>query len=109
MVAWWRLRQAPGLILCLHTHTRAHTHTHTQEWNEIQYNGVHWEPPMGAGAPGEIHEDKTYTFKYPRPPKCVKRVCVASARTREGHRPPPPRTHMHHRCTLHTRRAYVLV
>jgi 1,4-alpha-glucan branching enzyme len=39
-----------------------------QEWNEIQYNGVHYEPPL-VGAPGEIHEDKTYTFKYPRPQK----------------------------------------
>lgn len=40
----------------------------TQEWNEIQYNGVHWEPEQ-VGAPGEVHSDKKYTFKYPRPPK----------------------------------------
>ena len=39
-----------------------------QEWNEIQYNGVYYEPPE-AGAPGEIHPDKSYTFKYPRPPR----------------------------------------
>jgi 1,4-alpha-glucan branching enzyme len=40
----------------------------TQEWNEIQFNGVHWQPEQ-IGAPGELHTDKTYTFKYPRPPK----------------------------------------
>jgi 1,4-alpha-glucan branching enzyme len=40
----------------------------TQEWNEIQFNGVHYEPPT-AGAPGEVHPDKAYTFKYPRPPR----------------------------------------
>mmetsp|Transcript_10988 Transcript_10988/g.19036 ORF Transcript_10988/g.19036 Transcript_10988/m.19036 type:complete len:859 (+) Transcript_10988:107-2683(+) len=40
----------------------------TQEWNEIQYNGVHWEPTE-VGAPGEVHPDKKYTFKYPRPTK----------------------------------------
>ncbi len=40
----------------------------TQEWNEIQYNGVHYEPPE-VGEPGEIAEGKRYTFKYPRPPK----------------------------------------
>lgn len=40
----------------------------TQEWNEVQFNGVHWEPPE-VGAPGEVHPDKKYTFKYPRPPK----------------------------------------
>jgi 1,4-alpha-glucan branching enzyme len=40
----------------------------TQEWNEIQYNGVHWQPPE-AGAPGEVAEGKAYTWKWPRPPK----------------------------------------
>jgi 1,4-alpha-glucan branching enzyme len=40
----------------------------TQEWNEIQFNGVHWEP-QEKGAPGEIAADKSYTFKYPRPPR----------------------------------------
>lgn len=40
----------------------------TQEWNEIQFNGVHWLPTE-VGAPGEVHEDKAYTFKYPRPSK----------------------------------------
>ncbi|KAG2445373.1 hypothetical protein HYH02_008838 [Chlamydomonas schloesseri] len=40
----------------------------TQAWNEIQFNGVHWDPPE-TGAPGEIASDKKYTFKYPRPPR----------------------------------------
>lgn len=40
----------------------------TQEWNEVLFNGVYYEPPL-KGAPGEIHPDKSYTFKYPRPPK----------------------------------------
>jgi 1,4-alpha-glucan branching enzyme len=44
----------------------------TQEWNEIQFNGVHWDPEQ-KGAPGEVPVvgavDKAYTFKYPRPPK----------------------------------------
>mmetsp|Transcript_38602 Transcript_38602/g.114639 ORF Transcript_38602/g.114639 Transcript_38602/m.114639 type:complete len:851 (-) Transcript_38602:12-2564(-) len=40
----------------------------TQEWNEIQFNGINWEPEE-VGAPGEVHPDKAYTFKYPRPPK----------------------------------------
>ncbi|EFJ46288.1 1,4-alpha-glucan branching enzyme II, partial [Volvox carteri f. nagariensis] len=40
----------------------------TQEWNEILFNGVHWDPPE-KGAPGEVAENKAYTFKYPRPPK----------------------------------------
>ena len=40
----------------------------TQEWNEIQYNGVHYEPPK-KGAPGVIEPDAAYTFKYPRPPR----------------------------------------
>ncbi|GFH30443.1 Aamy domain-containing protein, partial [Haematococcus lacustris] len=38
------------------------------EWNEVLFNGVHYEPPE-KGAPGEIHPLKSYTFKYPRPPK----------------------------------------
>lgn len=43
----------------------------TQEWNEIQYNGVNWQPEE-RGEPGEPplpEEDKAYTFKYPRPEK----------------------------------------
>ncbi|PSC69000.1 starch branching enzyme isoform B [Micractinium conductrix] len=40
----------------------------TQEWNEIQFNGVHYEPPE-VGRPGVLEADKSYTFKYPRPPK----------------------------------------
>ncbi|EFN58941.1 hypothetical protein CHLNCDRAFT_29960 [Chlorella variabilis] len=43
----------------------------TQEWNEIQFNGVYYEPPGGPGLPGVIEEDKKYTFKYPRPPRCT--------------------------------------
>ncbi|GMH39251.1 hypothetical protein BSKO_07149 [Bryopsis sp. KO-2023] len=38
----------------------------TQEWDEIQYNGVYWEPES-VGRPGEIDPDKAYTFAYPRP------------------------------------------
>lgn len=38
----------------------------TQEWNEIQYNGVHYEPAEAA-APGVYEEGKAYTFKYDRP------------------------------------------
>ena len=38
----------------------------TQEWNEIQYNGVYWQPPE-AGAPGVYDSAKSYTFKYERP------------------------------------------
>ena len=38
----------------------------TQEWDEVQYNGVYWDPPE-VGAPGEVDPDKKYTFKYPRP------------------------------------------
>lgn len=37
-----------------------------QAWDEVQFNGAHWEPPE-VGAPGEVHPDKKYTFKYPRP------------------------------------------
>jgi hypothetical protein len=39
-----------------------------QEWNEILFNGVYYEP-LQKGAPGEIDPDKSYTFKYPRPAK----------------------------------------
>jgi 1,4-alpha-glucan branching enzyme len=37
-----------------------------QEWNEIQFNGVYYEPPE-VGYPGVLEEGKSYTFKYPRP------------------------------------------
>eukprot|EP00878_Enallax_costatus_P000275 GHUV01000346.1.p1 GENE.GHUV01000346.1~~GHUV01000346.1.p1 ORF type:complete len:864 (+),score=177.11 GHUV01000346.1:148-2739(+) len=40
----------------------------TQEWNEVLFNGVYWCPDQ-VGAPGEVHPDKKYTFKYPRPPR----------------------------------------
>jgi hypothetical protein len=45
--------------------------TAAQEWNEIQYNGVYYAPPEGNSAPGELHPNKHYTFKYPRPARCV--------------------------------------
>ena len=38
----------------------------TQEWNEIQFNGVYYEPAQAA-APGVYDVNKSYTFKYPRP------------------------------------------
>ena len=40
----------------------------TQEWNEIQYNGVYWQPPEAA-EPGVVDAERSYTFKYPRPPR----------------------------------------
>ncbi|KAL4441059.1 hypothetical protein ABPG77_010490 [Micractinium sp. CCAP 211/92] len=41
----------------------------TQEWNEIQYNGVYYDPPETSSVPGVLEEDKKYVFKYPRPPR----------------------------------------
>lgn len=39
----------------------------TQEWDEIQFNGVHYDPPKKA-APGVVAKpDESYTFKWPRP------------------------------------------
>jgi 1,4-alpha-glucan branching enzyme len=38
----------------------------TQEWNEIQFNGVYYDPPKAA-APGVYDKEKAYTFKWPRP------------------------------------------
>lgn len=39
----------------------------TQEWDEIQFNGVHYDPPKKA-APGVVAgPDEAYTFKWPRP------------------------------------------
>ena len=40
----------------------------TQEWNEIQFNGVYYDPPEAA-APGVFDPTKLYTFAYPRPVK----------------------------------------
>jgi 1,4-alpha-glucan branching enzyme len=42
----------------------------TQAAGEIQFNGVHWDPPK-KGAPGVTPPDgdTAYTFKYPRPPR----------------------------------------
>jgi 1,4-alpha-glucan branching enzyme len=41
----------------------------TQEWNEVQFNGVYFEPPQ-KGEPGQLpDQDTSYTFKYPRPPQ----------------------------------------
>ena len=47
----------------LNNHTQA-----TQEWNEIQFNGVYYEPPRKA-APGVVptSPDESYQFAYPRP------------------------------------------
>lgn len=40
-----------------------------QEWNEIQFNGVYYEPPK-KGQPGaEPDAETSYTFKYARPSK----------------------------------------
>jgi len=38
----------------------------TQEWNEIQFNGMYYEP-LEKSAPGVLEENKEYVFKYPRP------------------------------------------
>lgn len=38
----------------------------TQEWNEILFNGVFYEPEQ-KGEPGVYEEGKEYVFKYPRP------------------------------------------
>jgi hypothetical protein len=40
----------------------------TQAWNEVLFNGAHWEPE-GESPPGELQPDKRYVFKHPRPPK----------------------------------------
>lgn len=40
-----------------------------QEWNEIQFNGVYYNPPE-VGAPGaEPTAETSYTFRHPRPPR----------------------------------------
>jgi len=41
----------------------------TQEWNEIQFNGVYYDPPETSAEPGVLEEGKKYVFKYPRPPR----------------------------------------
>ena len=40
----------------------------TQEWNEVQFNGVYYDPPL-TGEPGvaPASPDHAYTFKWPRP------------------------------------------
>ena len=43
----------------------------TQEWNEIQYNGVYYDPPKGPGLPGVLDVEHDYTFKFPRPDRCA--------------------------------------
>lgn len=54
---------------------------------QILYNGVYYEPPEGKSRPGELHPNKSYTFKYPRPPKCA---CMQShacmCHMRSGHK-----------------------
>ena len=53
----------------------AMTFFETQEWNEIQFNGVFYSPPLGPGEPGVLDAEHSYTFKYPRPDRCL---CLAS-------------------------------
>ena len=50
------------------THRKKPHHQATQEWNEVQFNGVYYEPPRKA-APGVIptSPDEAYQFAYPRP------------------------------------------
>ena len=38
----------------------------TQKWDEIQFNGVYYQPPSAA-EPGVYDPNKSYVFKYPRP------------------------------------------
>lgn len=38
----------------------------TQEWNEILFNGVYYQPEE-KGEPGVFDPEKEYVFKYPRP------------------------------------------
>eukprot|EP00210_Caulerpa_lentillifera_P003282 g3133.t1 len=40
----------------------------TQEWNEVLFNGVYWDPPK-TSKPGVFEKDSKYVFKYPRPPR----------------------------------------
>ena len=40
-----------------------------QDPGTIPFNGIYYEPPLGKGEPGELHPEKIYSFKYPRPPK----------------------------------------
>ncbi len=42
----------------------------------MQFNGVYYRPPQ-VGAPGEIDPLKSYTFKYPRPPRCALALFVS--------------------------------
>lgn len=48
----------------------------TQEPNEIQFNGVYYEP-QGQGPPGVLTADANYTFKWPRPERCPPRGTLA--------------------------------
>ena len=64
--AWLRGQGAP--LPCPLPQSRFVPCSALQEWNEIQFNGVHYEPPE-VGRPGVLEADKSYTFKYPRPPK----------------------------------------
>jgi len=40
----------------------------TQAWDEVQFNGCHWDPP-GESEPGVYEPEARYTFKWDRPPK----------------------------------------
>ncbi len=64
----------------------------TQEWNEIQFNGVYYNPSK-KGKPGELPAaDTSYTFRYPRPERyapnrseegCCLWFCVTGAWVQE--------------------------
>ncbi len=58
----------------------------TQEWNEVQFNGVYYEPPEGQGEPGVLSPDAKYTFKWPRPERCAGAE-AQRCRARAGGRP----------------------
>ncbi len=52
-----------------------------QEWNEIQFNGVYYNPSK-KGKPGELPAaDTSYTFRYPRPERKTAALwfCVTDA------------------------------
>ena len=45
-----------------------------QEWNEIQFNGVYYNPSK-KGKPGELPAaDTSYTFRYPRPDRYASNI-----------------------------------
>lgn len=55
-----------------------------QEWNEIQFNGVYYNPSK-KGKPGELPAaDTSYTFRYPRPDRCVSSLKSAFPQNRRA-------------------------